>query len=253
MEINLTGKIAVITGATGELGRVMALTLAKCGADVVIHYHSNEEKAKELMHKVDRLSRKAIIVQADITDFESVMKMRDTIAAGLGKPDIIVDNAVIQYPWKPILEQAPEDYESQFRSCVMQNVLMAKAFIPFMIKKRAGRFIAINTETAMQCNIGQSAYASGKRGMDGIIRVLAREVAEHQITVNQVAPGWTISDKDRMNGTDKNTDYLKMVPMGRRGTDQEVANVVAFLASDLSSFITGAYIPVNGGTVMPTI
>ena len=253
MEINLTGRIAVVTGATGQLGRVMVLTLAKCGADVAIHYHRNEEKAKELFREVENLSRKAVIVQADITDFDSVMKMRDVITAGLGKPDIIVNNAVIQYQWKPILEQAPEDYESQFHSCVMQNVLMAKAFIPYMIEKNAGRFIAINTETAMQCNIGQSAYASGKRGMDGVIRVLAREVAEHQITVNQVAPGWTISDRDRQNGTDKNTGYEKMVPMKRRGTDQDVANAVAFLASDLSGFITGAYIPVNGGTVMPTI
>lgn len=253
MEIDLTGKIAVVTGATGELGRVMVRTLAKCGADIAIHYHRNEEKAKELLQEVEALSRKAVVVQADITDYESVMKMRDQIVDGLGKPDIIVDNAVIQYPWKTILEQDPEDYESQFRSCVMQNVLMAKAFIPFMIEKKAGRFIAINTETAMQCNIGQSAYASGKRGMDGVIRVLAREVAEHQITVNQVAPGWTISDRDRLNGTDKNTDYVKMVPMGRRGTDQEVANLVAFLASDLAGFITGAYVPVNGGTVMPTI
>jgi 3-oxoacyl-[acyl-carrier protein] reductase len=253
MEINLTGKIAVVTGATGELGRVMALTLAKCGADVAIHYHRNEEKAKELVEEICRLSRKAVMVQADITDFDSVMKMKDTIVAGLGKPDIIVDNAVIQYPWKTIMEQAPEDYESQFRSCVMQNVLMAKAFIPFMIEKKAGRFIAINTETAMQCNIGQSAYASGKRGMDGVIRCLAREVAEHQITVNQVAPGYTVSDRDRLNGTENNPNYVKMVPMGRRGSDQEVANMVAFLASDLASFTTGAYIPVNGGTVMPTI
>ncbi len=253
MRVDLTGKIAVVTGATGELGRVMVLSLAKCGADVAIHYYRNEEKAKELLQEVKSLSRKAILVRADVTDSDSVMKMRDAIVVGLGKPDIIVDNAVIQYTWKPILEQAPEDYESQFRSCVMQNVLMAKAFIPFMIEKKAGRFIAINTETAMQCNIGQSAYASGKRGMDGVIRVLAREVAEHQITVNQVAPGWTISDRDRLNGTERNSGYEKMVPMGRRGTDQEVANVVAFLASDLASFITGAYIPVNGGTVMPTI
>lgn len=253
MEINLTGKIAVVTGATGELGRVMVRTLAKCGADVAIHYHRNEEKAKELLREVESLSRKAVIVQADITDLKSVMKMRDMIVSGLGKPDIIVDNAVIQYTWKPVLEQAPEDYESQFRSCVMQNVLMAKAFIPFMIEKKAGRFIAINTETAMQCNIGQSAYASGKRGMDGVIRSLAREVAEHQITVNQVAPGYTVSDRDRLNGTENNSNYVKMVPMGRRGTDQEVANMVAFLASDLASFTTGAYIPVNGGTVMPTI
>jgi 3-oxoacyl-[acyl-carrier protein] reductase len=89
--------------------------------------------------------------------------------------------------------------------------------------------------------------------MDGVLRVLAREVGEHQITVNQVAPGWTISDRDRRKGTERNAEYEKKVPLRRRGTDQEVANVVAFLASDLASYVTGAYIPVCGGTVMPAI
>lgn len=253
MEINLSGKIAVVTGATGELGRAMVLTLAACGADVVIHYHQNQKQAEKLMQEVSSCSVKAICVQADITDYNSVMVMRDIVVKKLGKPDIIVDNAVIQYPWKTIMEQAPEDYESQFRSSVMQNVLMAKAFIPYMMEKKYGRFIGINTECAMQNAVTQSAYVSGKRGMDGVLRVLAKEVAEYQITVNQVAPGWTISDKDRLNGTDKNTEYEKTVPMKRRGTDQEVANLVAFLASDLAGFTTGAYIPVNGGNVMPCI
>lgn len=99
----------------------------------------------------------------------------------------------------------------------------------------------------------QSAYVAGKRGMDGVYRVLAKEVGEHQITVNQVAPGWTISERERTNGMAESDDYIKLVPLKRRGTDQEIANAVAFLASDLASFISGAYIPVNGGNVMPTI
>jgi 3-oxoacyl-[acyl-carrier protein] reductase len=135
----------------------------------------------------------------------------------------------------------------------MQNVFMAKTFIPYMIAKRAGRFIAINTECAMQNFSTQSAYAAGKRGMDGVLRVLAKEIGEHQITVNQVAPGWTISDTDRLSGNEINKGYSDSVPLKRRGTDQEIANVVAFLASDLASFITGAYIPVCGGNVMPAI
>jgi 3-oxoacyl-[acyl-carrier protein] reductase len=89
--------------------------------------------------------------------------------------------------------------------------------------------------------------------MDGVLRVLAKEIGEHGITVNQVAPGWTISDRDRKEHTEHNFDYEKSVPLKRRGTDQEIANVVAFLASDLASFITGAYIPVCGGNVMPAI
>ena len=99
----------------------------------------------------------------------------------------------------------------------------------------------------------QSAYGSAKRAMDGILRVLAKEIGPHQITVNQVAPGWTISERDREAGTEIQEEYARAVPLRRRGTDQEVANVVAFLASDLASFITGAYVPVCGGIVMPTI
>ena len=89
--------------------------------------------------------------------------------------------------------------------------------------------------------------------MDGVLRVLAREVGRHQITVNQVAPGWTISEQDRAKGTERNSGYEASVPLARRGTDEEIANVVAFLASDLASFITGAFVPVCGGNVMPTI
>lgn len=253
MNIDLTGKIALVTGATGELGRVIVRTLAQCGADIVIHYLKNEEKAGELSREIGGMGRRALIVQADVTNFDSVMKMKDIAVNKLGAPDIVVNTAVIQYNWTTVLEQPPEDYESQFRSCVMQNVFMAKAFIPYMVGKKAGRFIGINTECAMQNSPSQSAYVAGKRGMDGVLRVLAKEIGEHQITVNQVAPGWTISDVDRLSGSEHNKEYEDNVPMKRRGTDQEIANVTAFLASDLASFITGAYIPVCGGNVMPAI
>lgn len=253
MNIDLTGKIALVTGAAGELGRVMVRTLAQCGADVAINYFRNEKKAKELLSEIEAMGRRALLVQADITDVDAVLKMRDMVVKSLGAPDIIVNNAVVQYQWTSVLEQPPEDYESQFRSCVMQNVYMAKAFVPYMIEKKAGRVIAINTECAIQTFPSQSAYAAGKKGMDGMLRVLAKEIGQYQITVNQVAPGWTISDKDRLAGTEHIESYEQNIPLRRRGTDQEIANVVAFLASDLASFITGAYIPVSGGNVIPGI
>ncbi|HUS58196.1 MAG TPA: SDR family oxidoreductase, partial [Planctomycetota bacterium] len=155
--------------------------------------------------------------------------------------------------WTTVLNQAPADYEGQFRSCVLHNVLMAKAFAPAMIRKRWGRIIAINTECAMQNHPTQSAYVSGKRGMDGVLRVLAKEIGEHNVTVNQVAPGWTISDKYRSTGTERQEGYEKNVPLRHRGDDHDIANAVAFLASDLARFITGVYLPVCGGNVMPTI
>ena len=141
-----------------------------------------------------------------------------------------------------------DDYRSQFESCVLHNVLMAQAFVPAMIARKWGRVIAINTECALQCWPSQSAYAAGKRGMDGVLRVLAREVGEHGVTVNQVAPGWMVSET---RGEEGRPDwYRQAVPLKRYGHDQDIANAVAFLASDLAGFITGAFLPVCGGNVM---
>jgi 3-oxoacyl-[acyl-carrier protein] reductase len=254
MNIDLSGKIAVVTGAAGELGRVISRTLAGCGADVGVHYHSSEARAEALVAEIVGMGRRAVAVRGDITVEGDVNRVRDAIVRELGEADIIVNNAVVQiHPWQTVLEESVADYESQFRSCVIQNVLMAKAFVPGMIKKRWGRVIGINTECAMECFATFSAYASGKRGMDGVLRVLAREVGEHQITVNQIAPGWMISEKDREAGREVQSGYAKKVPLGRRGTDQDIANAVAFLASDLAGFITGAFLPVSGGSVMAGI
>jgi 3-oxoacyl-[acyl-carrier protein] reductase len=253
MRIDLSGRTAIITGASGQLGRVMARTLAQCGANVAIHYLRNQEQAEAVRTEVEALGVRSMTVQADVTDAASVNSMRDSVVAQLGSPDIVVNNAVIQYGWTTVLEQAIEDYEGQFRSCVLQNVLMAKAFVPAMIERGYGRIIGINTECSMQNFPSQSAYVAGKRGMDGVLRVLAKEIGEHQITVNQVAPGWTVSDRDRELGREDQPRYQQSVPLKRRGDDQELANVVAFLASDLASYITGAYIPVCGGNVMPAI
>lgn len=253
MKIDLSNKLALITGASGELGRTMVRTLANCGADIVIHYHQNKTQAEHLKTEVEHMGQKAMIVQADITKEKDIIKMQQMVNDTLGAPQIIVNNAVIQYQWTNILEQPLEDYESQFQSCVLHNVLMIKAFVPDMIKQNYGRVIGINTECAIQSFPTQSAYVAGKRGMDGIYRVLAREVGKHNITANQVAPGWTKSEKDYNEETKEQQGYAQNVPLKRRGTDQEIANVVAFLASDLASFITGAYIPVSGGNVIPAI
>lgn len=253
LSLDLTGKIAVVTGATGELGRVITRTLATAGADVAIHYHARRERAEELAAEVRALGRRACCVRADVGDEASVNAMRDAVKAELGDASIVVCNAVSQYQWTSVLEQSIADFESQWRTCTVHAVLMAKAFIPGMVPRRHGRFIAINTECTMQCHPNQGAYVSGKRGMDGLMRVLAREVGEHQITVNQVAPGWMISDKYRGTADEIQPDYAKNVALKRRGYDQDVANAVSFLASDLAAFISGCYLPVTGGHVMPTV
>jgi 3-oxoacyl-[acyl-carrier protein] reductase len=249
--INLTGHTALVTGSTGELGRVITETLARAGADLILHYNRSAAAAEKLQARIASHGVSVMTVQADITDKDAVTAMRRTVEAELRAPDILVNNAVIQYEWTTVMEQSVEDYESQFRSCVLQNVLMAQEFVPSMQAAGWGRIIAMNTECSMQYWSKQSAYISGKRGMDGVLRVLAREIGEHNITVNQVAPGFTLTDNHP--DLDSFTWYKEGVPLKRRGTAQEIANVVAFLASDLASFITGAYIPACGGNVMPAI
>ena len=252
MNIDLSGKTALVTGASGQLGRVMARALADCGASVCVHYLKNKAMADTLADEINAAGRKAKAFQADITRQDSVNRMRDAINAAFGGVDIVVNNAVIQYTWASILEQSIEDFQSQFDSCVMQSVLTAKAFLPAMLAKGEGRFIGINTECSALCSANSGAYASAKRGMDGLYRVLAKEVGASGVTVNQVAPGWTFSDRERGQNNEPGYDaaYCEKIPLKRRGTDQEIANVVLFLASRLSSFVTGVCIPVSGGAVM---
>jgi 3-oxoacyl-[acyl-carrier protein] reductase len=253
LQIDLSGKTALLTGASGQLGRVMARTLAVSGADLILHYHRDEAGVKRVEQDVIAVGRRALVVQADVGSEPSVRAMAAAARAALGDPDIVVINAVEDiHPWSTVLEESLEDYESQFRTCVLQSVLLAKAFVPALRAKGWGRVIGINTECTMQMFETHSAYVAGKRGMDGVLRVLAREVGRYGITVNQVAPGWTISDRDRDRHAD-DASYCAAVPLRRRGTDQEIANVVAFLASELASYVHGAFVPVCGGNVMPTV
>jgi 3-oxoacyl-[acyl-carrier protein] reductase len=253
LSIDLSGKTALVTGATGELGRVMARTLARAGARLLLHYHRASERAARLEQEIRALGVEVSSVRADVGDAGEVERIAEQARASVGMPDVVVINAVQDiHPWSPVLEESIEDFESQFRTCVLQSVLLTKAFVPELTRRGWGRVIGINTECTMQMFETQSAYVAGKRGMDGVLRVLAREVGRHGITVNQVAPGWTISEKHASLPAD-DAEYKQNNPLRRRGTDQEVANVVAFLASDLASYIHGAFVPVCGGNVMPTV
>jgi 3-oxoacyl-[acyl-carrier protein] reductase len=253
LSLDLSGRTALVTGASSELGRVISRTLAACGADLALHYLSSRDRCEALAEELRGLGRRVVTVQADVGEREQVLAMRQTVHEALGPVDTIVANAVSQYRWTSILEQPIEDFADQYRSCVGQAVLLAQAFVPAMIARGGGRFIAINTECSMQCLPNQGAYAAAKRGMDGALRVLAREVGPHQITVNQVAPGWMISDRQRGTAEEVQPGYQRTVALGRRGHDHDIAHAVAFLASDLAAFITGVYLPVCGGNVMPGI
>jgi 3-oxoacyl-[acyl-carrier protein] reductase len=253
LKLDLSGKVALVTGGGSQLGRFMSKTLAEAGAAVAVHYFESADRAEKIANDMKAQGYMAMAVQANVDDTDSVQAMQQKIAAELGEVDILVTNAVGQVPWKNVMDYTPEEYIDHFKASVVQNVVMAQVFVPHMKSQRWGRIIGINTECTMQCLPTQSTYVAAKRGMDGLMLILAREIGEAQITVNQVAPGWTISERDPDTGAANELKYAETVALKRRGTAQEIANVVAFLASDLASFITGAFIPVCGGNVMPTV
>jgi 3-oxoacyl-[acyl-carrier protein] reductase len=253
LSINLAGRTALVTGASGELGRVMARTLGACGAAVAVHCFRGEERARAIVEELTSSGVRAAAFQADVASPSDVERMKSEIARQLGPPDIVVCNAVSQFHWTTVLEQPLEDFRGQVEVSLIQSVLLAKAFAPSMIERRWGRILGISTECVMQAFPNSAAYIAGKGGMDRVLRVLARELGPHGITVNQVAPGWMISERHRATGEERQPHYEKMIPLRRRGEDQDVANAVAFLASDLAAYVSGVFLPVCGGNVMPGI
>jgi len=257
--INLNGKIAVVTGGAGQVGRGIVRELAASGADVAICYNQSSDFANKLRDEVIAKNNiRAIAVYVDVSSAESVKLMKKKVNDELGIADIIVINAMIRHEWKLILEQPPEVFEGQFRGFILHAIHMIQAFVPDMIDRKSGRVIGINTECAMQLFPYQSAYAATKRNLDGIFKVLAREIGEHNITVNQVAPGWVVTDNCRdFDPLEANYmqdfPYIERVPLKKRCTDSDIGDAVCFFASDLASCITGAFLPINGGNTIPCI
>ncbi len=252
LQIDLSGRVALVTGAAGEIGRPIARTLAACGAKVAIHYLTARDTAERLRDELNELApQRACTVAGDVAKLEDVEAMRGIAESQLGPVDIVVNNAVTWFDERPVVDQTADQFDRVFRSSVLQAWATARVFSGPMIERRWGRLISLGTEMTSLALPNRAPYTAAKCAMDGMLRSLAKELGEHGITVNQVAPGWVISDKDRRDRDEVQPLYERSVPLGRRGYDQDVANMIAFLASDLASFVTGVRVPVCGGIVMP--
>ncbi|MGJ5177620.1 SDR family NAD(P)-dependent oxidoreductase [Bradyrhizobium oligotrophicum] len=252
LQIDLSGRVALVTGAAGELGRPIARTLAACGAKVAIHYLTSRDGADRLRDELNELHpQRACTVSGDVAKLEDVEAMRRIAESRLGPVDIVVNNAVTWFDERPVTDQTADQFDRVFRSSVLQAWATARVFSGPMIERKWGRLISLGTEMTSLALANRAPYTAAKCAMDGMLRSLARELGEHGITVNQVAPGWVISDKDRRDRDEVQPLYERSVPLGRRGYDQDVANMIAFLASDLAGFVTGVRVPVCGGIVMP--
>jgi 3-oxoacyl-[acyl-carrier protein] reductase len=247
--IDLDGKTAVVTGGSRGIGRAIALRLATQGADICISYRGNTAAAAEAVAEIEALGRKGHAVQADSADPESAKTLVSTALERLGKIDILVNNAGITRD-DLIMRMKPEDWNDVIDTNLSGTFWAIKAVTRPMMKARSGRIVNITSVSGQAGQMGQANYSSAKAGLIGLTKATARELASRGITCNAVAPGFVMTELTQDLDV-KLLDAIKaQTPLGRFATPQEIADAVAFLASDEAAYITGQVLAVDGGLVM---
>ena len=247
--MNLTGKVALVTGASRGIGQATAIDLAKAGADVVVNFIGNEAVAQETVEKIEALGRKAIKIKADLGNAEDVQAMVDEAVAAFGHIDILVNNAGITRDGL-LIRMKDSDWDDVLNINLKGVYLVTKAVAKLMVKQRAGRIINMTSVSGVTGNVGQANYAAAKAGVIGFTKTCAKELAARGITVNAVAPGFIETAMTDVLPEKIKEGIAATVPFGRMGQPEEIASVVTFLASDFASYITGQVLNVDGGMVM---
>lgn len=247
--LDLTGKAALVTGASRGIGRAIAIALAEAGADVAVNYAGSEAAAAETAKAIEALGRKAILVQAHVgksAEFEAmVQKTLETF----GKLDILVNNAGITRD-NLIMRMKEEDFDDVIETNLKGVFNGIKAVTRQMMKQRSGRIINISSVVGVLGNPGQANYVASKAGVIGLTKSAARELASRGITVNAVAPGYIETDMTDKLSAEVRDGILGQVPLGRMGKPEDVANAVVYLASEAASYMTGQTLHVDGGMYM---
>jgi 3-oxoacyl-[acyl-carrier protein] reductase len=250
--MNLTGRVAAVTGASQGIGRSCALKLAQCGANVAL-VARNQQKLEEVAQEISSKSEGArVTAKAFVTDIENEEQIKSSfkaIVAEFGKLDILVNNAGITRD-QLIMRMKRADWDAVINTNLTSAYLCTQQAISSMLKQRWGRIINITSVFGQMGQAGQANYAASKAGLIGLTMAVAREVGSRNITCNAVAPGFIETSMTAMLSDDLKQNALKMIPLGRVGTPEEVANCVAFLASDEAAYITGHVLDVNGGMLM---
>jgi 3-oxoacyl-[acyl-carrier protein] reductase len=248
--INLNGKTALITGGSRGIGRATAIMLAQAGCDVAISFVAREHAAREAEQAARQYGVNTMMVRADLADRRQTEQMIEAVVQQLGRLDILVNNGGI---WK----EAAIDTMSEIQLREMVDINLNGTFyaisaaVPQMKKQRTGNIINISSTAGQRGEAFHSHYAATKGAIISLTKSLAPELAPHNIRVNCVAPGWVATDMTTESLAAPDADkILSLIPLGRVGTPEEIAGAVLFLASDLSSFVTGEILNVNGGAVL---
>ncbi|HUK24738.1 MAG TPA: 3-oxoacyl-[acyl-carrier-protein] reductase [Terriglobales bacterium] len=246
--MTLSGHVALITGASQGIGRACALKLASAGASVAVAAR-NQEKLDELVGEIAASGGVAAAFPMDVSDEEQIKGAIKAVIAQLGKVDILVNNAGITRD-QLVMRMKRADWDAVLHTNLTSAYLCVQQVIGSMLKQRWGRIINITSVFGQMGQAGQANYASSKAGLIGLTMALAREFASRSITCNAVAPGFIETAMTSALGDEFRQNAVKMIPLGRVGAPEDVANAVAFLASNEASYITGQVLNVNGGMLM---
>ncbi|HZL86827.1 MAG TPA: 3-oxoacyl-ACP reductase family protein [Pirellulaceae bacterium] len=247
MPFSLAGHIAIVTGNSTGLGKAIGLALGKAGAKVPVNFANNEARARRALEEYKSAGIATCLVQSDVTTEEGVARLFAETEKNLGKVDILVPNATCEQPLKPIEDYDWAFYQRMLDFFIKSPFLLARKGLPHMKQKRWGRIINITSEVFQRSVAPFSAYVAAKGGQVGWSRSMSRELAPFGITVNMVAPGWVPVERHEKDPQEMKDAYKVLIPAGRWGTPQDVADAVLYLASPEASFVTGQTLCVNGG------